>query len=196
MGRGSQSIARNTCRVTARAGRPRRRAGSCGAFASRASWGERARASYLAEKVAVSVDVRGQVQCVLAGQPLGQLGIALLQCFDDLQMVDDGARGPVALGDGRPPYGSHVKQQIAGRINDRLRAAERGSLRYETRCWRPNTRRDARSAVSSGTHRTGAAAWQSRASGACSVASRAAIDSSAAHIWIISMIWRFDLRMM
>ena len=34
------------------------------------------------------------------------------------------------------------------------------------------------------------------ASGACSVARRADMLSSAAHIWIISMISRLDLRMM
>ena len=53
-----------------------------------------------------------------------------------------------------------------------------------------------RRAASSGTRRTNAAAWRSPHRGACNVASRAAIDSSAAHIWIISMISRFDLRTM
>src|SRR5260370_31886466 len=78
----------------------------------------------LAEKVSVSVHVRRKVESVLASQPLCELRITLFQRFDDLQMVDDGARRPVALRDGGPPYGSHVEQQISRRINDGLRATQ------------------------------------------------------------------------
>ena len=150
----------------------------------------------LAEKIAIAIDVRRKIERVLARQALGQFGIAPLQRFDDLQMIDDRAGRAIVLRDGRAPDGAHVNQQIAGRIDDGLRAPERNDRGME---------RDVRigilaqmfgRAASSGTRRTNAAAWRCPRRRHCSVASRAAIDSSAAHIWIISMISRLDLRMM
>src|ERR1700738_3184402 len=78
----------------------------------------------LAEKVSVSIHVRRKIESVLASQPLRELRITLFQRFDDLQMIDDGARRPVALRDGGPPHGSHVQQQISRRINNGLRATQ------------------------------------------------------------------------
>ena len=72
----------------------------------------------------MSIDVRGEVESVLAGEELGQLGIALLESFNDLQMIDDGARGAIALRDCGSADRAHVEQEIFRRINDGLRAAQ------------------------------------------------------------------------
>src|ERR1700736_5994007 len=50
-----------------------------------------ARGSRSVQKIAVLVDVRGEVQRVLTHQPLGELGVALFEGFDDAHMVDDRA---------------------------------------------------------------------------------------------------------
>jgi len=40
----------------------------------------------------VLLDVRGEVERVLADEPLGQFGVATLERFDDLHVVDDRSR--------------------------------------------------------------------------------------------------------
>jgi hypothetical protein len=55
----------------------------------------------LVEEIAVPIDVRRQVQRMLARQALRKLRVTALQRFNDLQMVDDGARRTIALRDGR-----------------------------------------------------------------------------------------------
>src|SRR5690349_11816744 len=45
------------------------------------------------EVVAVLVHVRGEVQRMLAHQPLGELGVATLQRLDDLHVIDDRSLG-------------------------------------------------------------------------------------------------------
>ena len=42
-------------------------------------------------------DLAGKVERMLADQPLGELGIAPLERLDDAHMIDDRARGAVAL---------------------------------------------------------------------------------------------------
>ncbi len=61
---------------------------------------------------------------MLPGEPLGQLGIAPLERFDDLQVIDDRARGAVVLGDRGLADGAHMDEQVLGRVRDQLRAAQ------------------------------------------------------------------------
>src|SRR5690348_15287324 len=72
------------------------------------------------EKIAVAVDVRGQIERVLAGEPFGELGVAPLERLDDLQMVDDRARRPVVLRNRGATDRAHVQEQIVGRVLDQL----------------------------------------------------------------------------
>ena len=72
----------------------------------------------------MSLDVCGEVERVLARQPLRKLRLASLERLDDLEVVDDRARGPVVLRDGRLADGTHVDEEIASGILDQLRTAE------------------------------------------------------------------------
>src|SRR5579864_5149657 len=85
----------------------------------------------LPEEVASAIDVRREIQRVLASQPLGQLGVAPLERFDDLQMIDDAARGAIALRDGGATHGPYMQQQVARGVHDRLRAAQANHLRVK-----------------------------------------------------------------
>src|SRR6202035_3995996 len=68
--------------------------------------------------------VRRKVEGVLSSELFGQLGVAPLQRFDDLQVIDDRAGSPVALYDRRAANRTHVNEEVARRIDDGLRAAE------------------------------------------------------------------------
>ena len=149
-----------------------------------------------AEKIAVAIDVRRQIERVLAGEPLRQLGIALLERLDDVQVIDDRAGRAVVLRDRRPAYGAHMDEQIAGRVDDGLRTRRERSPPYGRRCSHPSTRTDAADGGEFWNSSNKCRSVAMSASDACSVASRAAMDSSAAHIWIISIISRLDLRTM
>src|SRR5207248_10635131 len=72
----------------------------------------------LIEEVAVAFDVRGEVERVLARQPLGELGVAPLECFDDLQVIDDRACRASVLRDGSPADRAHVQEQVLGRLRE------------------------------------------------------------------------------
>ena len=85
----------------------------------------------LVQEIAVSVDVRREIESVLPGEPLRQLRVAPLQRFDDFQMIDDGSRRTVALRNGCAADGAHVNEQIAGGIHDGLRPAERDYRRMK-----------------------------------------------------------------
>ena len=76
------------------------------------------------EEVAVFFDMRGKVQRVLAYQALGKLGIALFECLDDVHMIDDRARGPVALRDGHPADCADVNEQVLDGLAHEVRAGE------------------------------------------------------------------------
>jgi len=80
------------------------------------------RGESLAQEIAVAIDVHRQVQRMLAREPFGQLGVAPLQCFDDLQVIDDGSCGPVVLRDRRAANGAHVYEKIMRCVDDGLRA--------------------------------------------------------------------------
>src|SRR5689334_7040626 len=54
------------------------------------------------EEVAKLVDVRREVQRMLAHEPLGELGITALQRLDDLHVIDYAPRGAIGLRDGQP----------------------------------------------------------------------------------------------
>jgi len=54
------------------------------------------------EEVAVALHVRGQIERMLTGEPFGELHIAALESFDDLEVIDDRARGAVVLRDRGP----------------------------------------------------------------------------------------------
>ena len=132
---------------------------------------------------------------MLAYQAFGEFGVAPLERFDDLKMLDNGAGRAIALPDRRAANGAHVQQQVAGGIDDRLRASEADQLGVEGDVGVGILVQVLRGR---GVLELVKQMPQLRdlSSGACSVARRAAIDSSAAHIWIISMISRLDLRMM
>jgi hypothetical protein len=43
----------------------------------------------LTQEIAESIDVRRKIEGVLSGEPFRQLGVAMLQRFDDFQVIDD-----------------------------------------------------------------------------------------------------------
>ena len=68
----------------------------------------------------VAIDVSREIQRVLPCQPLGQFGVAPLQRFDDLQVIDDGAGRAVALNNGCAADGAYVNEEVMGCIDDGL----------------------------------------------------------------------------
>src|ERR1022692_4094541 len=76
------------------------------------------------EEIAIAVDVCREVERVLAGEPLRQLGVPPLERLDDVQMIDDRAGRAVVLRDRCPAYGAHMDEQIAGRVDDGLGSSE------------------------------------------------------------------------
>ena len=143
----------------------------------------------------MSSDVLRQVERVLTGETLRQIGIAPFQGLDDTQMIDDRSCGSVVLRNGRAANGTHVNQEISRRIDQSLRAAERNDC-----CMKGDVRVGVFAQMQGGRRALKLVEQvpelRDLLRGACSVARRAAIDSSAAHIWIISMISRLDLRTM
>ncbi len=93
------------------------------------AWGDSARS--LAEKIAIPIHVRGEVERVLAREPLRQLGVAFLQCFDNVQMIDNRAVRTVVLRDRCPAYGAHMDEEVTRRIDDGLGPAESDYRRVE-----------------------------------------------------------------
>src|ERR1700757_2557048 len=67
------------------------------------------RIASLIEEIAVPIDVRRQVQRMLARQAFRKLRVTALQRLDDLQMVNDGTRCAIALRDGRAPDRADVQ---------------------------------------------------------------------------------------
>jgi len=65
-------------------------------------------AQALVQEIAVAIDVRREVERVLARETLGQLRIASFEGLDDFQVIDDRACGAVALYDRCPADGAHV----------------------------------------------------------------------------------------
>ena len=61
---------------------------------------------------------------MLAREALGELGVAPLERLDDLQVLDDRARGAIVLRDRGPADGAHVQEEIPGRLLDQPRASE------------------------------------------------------------------------
>src|SRR3954447_10729994 len=68
--------------------------------------------------------VVGQVQCVVADEPLGKLAVAGLERLDDVHVVDDRALGPVVLADGPAPDRPHVDVQVLDELQDHRRLRE------------------------------------------------------------------------
>src|ERR1700741_844115 len=64
------------------------------------------------QEVAVFLDVRGEIERMLAHQPLGELRVAVFQRLDDLHVIDDRSRGAIALGDRHPPDRAHMNEEI------------------------------------------------------------------------------------
>ena len=75
--------------------------------------------------------MRSKVEGVLSGEPFGQLGVAPLQRFDNLQMIDDRTGRAVALYDRRAANGTHVNEKVPGRVDDGLRTAQGDDRRME-----------------------------------------------------------------
>src|SRR5579875_1288640 len=68
-----------------------------------------------------ALNMARQVQCVLAHQPLGLLGIAGLERLDDVHVVDHRALRAVGLADRVTADGPHMEQQTIREIGDHLR---------------------------------------------------------------------------
>src|SRR3954471_19394748 len=66
----------------------------------------------------------GQVQCVVADEPLGELAVASLERLDDVHVIDDRALGPVVLADGPAPDRAHMHEQVLDQLKDHRRLAE------------------------------------------------------------------------
>ena len=75
------------------------------------------------EKIAVLLDMRRQPHRVLAHQPLGQVGVAPLQCGDDVAMIGDRALRPVVLRHRHRADRAHVDEQVVGQAGHQLDAA-------------------------------------------------------------------------
>jgi hypothetical protein len=56
-----------------------------------------ARPSFISREIAVLVDVRREVERMLPHEALCKLGVAALERFDDLHVIDDRPRRAVAL---------------------------------------------------------------------------------------------------
>src|SRR5579862_699908 len=74
----------------------------------------------LFEEIPVLLDMRRQVERVLARQRLGSLGVAPLERLDDLHMIDDRALRAIVLADRRLANGAHVNEEIFRHIGDEL----------------------------------------------------------------------------
>lgn len=59
---------------------------------------------------------------MLAREPLREFGITSLQRLYDVEVIDDGALGTIALRDCRRADGTHVNQEVLGRVLYKLRA--------------------------------------------------------------------------
>src|SRR5579859_1624402 len=64
-------------------------------------------------------NVPGQIQSVLAHQSLGQLGVASLERFDDLQVVDDRPVVPLVLTNRAAAERLHVDEQAARHVDEK-----------------------------------------------------------------------------
>src|SRR4051794_14317103 len=71
-----------------------------------------------------ALDMAGQVQCVVANEPLGELAVASLERLDDVHVVDDRALGPVVLADGPAPDRANVHEQVLDQLEDHRRLRE------------------------------------------------------------------------
>ena len=76
------------------------------------------------EEVAILRHVGGQIERMLPDQPLGQFGVAALECLDDAHVIGDRARRPILLRDGHPADGADVDEQILDRLADQVRAGQ------------------------------------------------------------------------
>src|SRR5580704_13272590 len=81
------------------------------------------RAGHSIEEIAVLLNMRGQSHRVFAHQPLGCVGITLLQGGDDGAMIDDGALCTIVLGHRYGANRAHVDEQVVGQAGHQLHAA-------------------------------------------------------------------------
>jgi len=89
----------------------------------RSAGGVRRPTGHSVEEIAVLFDMRGQSHCVFAHQPLGRVGVALLQRGDDGAVIDDGALCAIVVGHRNGANRAHVDEQIVGQAGHQLHAA-------------------------------------------------------------------------
>ena len=68
----------------------------------------------------MGLDVGREVECMLAGQSFGQIGIAVPECRDDVEMIDDRALGPIIPADRDLTNPPDMKQQVTGHVGQDL----------------------------------------------------------------------------
>jgi len=78
------------------------------------------RGQALTEKIAIPIDVCGEVERVLPRETLRQFSVAPLQRLDNFQMIDDRAGGPVILCNRGAADCAYMNEQVTGRIDDGL----------------------------------------------------------------------------
>ena len=128
-----------------------------------------------------TLDVGYKTQRMLEAQPFGSLGLASLECLDDLQVINDGTGGSAGLRNCRAADSANMNIVSAYLIDQGLRT---------TQCDERLMKSDIDAGISVEAFETGGF-WNSSnkrrravicASSALNAASRTANDSSAAHI--------------
>src|SRR5581483_1291336 len=75
------------------------------------------------QEVAVLLHMRCEIERVLPGELLGELGIPPLQRLDDLEMINDGALSPVVLADRHLPDRTHMDKEVLRHVGNAFIAA-------------------------------------------------------------------------
>src|SRR4029453_14875257 len=78
----------------------------------------------LVQEIAMRIDVRGEVERMLAHEALRELGVASLQSLDDAHMVDDRALSAIAARDRHPADRAHMDEKILDRLAHEVRAGK------------------------------------------------------------------------
>src|ERR1700748_424756 len=68
------------------------------------------------EEFAMKLDVPGKAERMLSDQALGEIGIALLQRRDDVQMLDNGTARAIVLAHGHGAHRPHMDEEIIGEL--------------------------------------------------------------------------------
>ena len=76
--------------------------------------------NFLIQILNVLLNVTGKIQGMLSGQALGEFGIAFLEGFNNVDMVNDGSPGTIIFIDRPHPNRAHVDKQILGHLVEQV----------------------------------------------------------------------------